>query len=104
LHFDICILILSEANMPIKDAAKKYMRVTERKTAKNRKIKGAFRSAIKVTKESLAKNDVTKAQEYLKKSMKALDKASQKNVLHKNTAARMKSRLNKQVKAAATKK
>ncbi len=90
--------------MPIKDAAKKYMRVTKSKTEKNRKIKGSFRSAIKITKASLVKNDIEKAQEFLKKSMKAIDKATQKKVLHKNTAARMKSRLNKTVKAAALKK
>ena len=90
--------------MPIKKAAKKYMRVTERKTEKNRKIKGAFRSAIKSTKEALAKTDIAKAQEALKKSIKALDKAGQKNVLHKNTVARKKSRLNKAVKALALKK
>ena len=90
--------------MPIKKAAKKYMRVTERKTEKNRKIKGAFKSAIKSTKEAIAKVDVAKAQESLKKSIKALDKAGQKNVLHKNTVARRKSRLNKQVKALALKK
>lgn len=90
--------------MPIKESAKKYMRVTERKTEKNRKIKGAFRSAIKATKESLAKNDVVASQEFLKKSIKAIDKATQKKVLHKNTAARMKSRLNKTVKAVALKK
>lgn len=90
--------------MPIKKAAKKYMRVTERKTEKNRKIKGAFRSAMKATKEAVAKADSTKATEYLKKSLKALDKAAEKNVIHKNTAARRKSRLNKAVKALVLKK
>lgn len=89
--------------MPIKNAGKKYMRVTARKTEKNRKIKGQFRSAIKITRESLAKDDVKKANEYLKKSIKALDKATQKKVLHKNTVARMKSRLNKEVKATIKK-
>jgi len=89
--------------MPIKNAAKKYTRVTARKTEKNRKIKGQFRSAIKITRESLVKDDVKKAKEYLKKSIKALDKAAQKKVLHKNTAARMKSRLNKEVKTAIKK-
>lgn len=89
--------------MPIKKSAKKYMRVTARKTEKNRKIKGAFRSAIKATKTALGANEIDKAQEHLKKSIKALDKAAQKKVLHKNTAARMKSRLNKLVKAAAKK-
>ena len=89
--------------MPIKKAAKKYMRVTERKTEKNRKIKGNFRSAMKATNESVAKDDIAKAQESLKKAVKALDKAAQKKVISKNTAARRKSRLNKKVKAIAKK-
>lgn len=89
--------------MPIKDAAKKYMRVTARKTEKNRKIKGAFRNAIKATKVALSAGDTKKAQESLKKSIKSIDKATQKKVLHKNTAGRMKSRLNKLVKAVVKK-
>ena len=89
--------------MPIKKAAKKYMRVTSRKTEKNNKIKGLFRSAIKKTKEAVAKGDLNAAKEELKKAIQALDKAAQKNVLHKNTAARKKSRLNKIVKAAVKK-
>ncbi len=80
------------------------MRVTARKTEKNRKIKGAFKSAMKYTHEAVAGGDAEKAQEFLKKSIKALDKAAQKNVLHKNTAARKKSRLNKIVKAMVVKK
>jgi len=87
--------------MPIKQSAKKYMGVTERNTQKNNKIKGQYRSAIKLTKIALSKGEIDKAQEYLKKSIKALDKASQKNVLTKNGVARMKSRLNKEVKTAA---
>jgi len=90
--------------MPIKKAAKKYMRVTKRKTEKNRKIKGAFRSAMKATREAIAKSDSAKAVEQLKKSIKALDKAAEKNVICKNTAARRKSRLNKAVKALVLKK
>jgi small subunit ribosomal protein S20 len=84
--------------MPIKKAAKKYMRVTARKTEKNRKIKGQFRSAIKATSVAVSKGDKDKAQESLKKAIKALDKAAQKKVIHKNTAARTKSRLNRTVK------
>jgi small subunit ribosomal protein S20 len=84
--------------MPIKKAAKKYMRVTEKNTEKNRKIKGQFRSAIKATREAVAKGDKDKAQASFKKAQIALDKAVQKNVIHKNTAARTKSRLNKTVK------
>jgi small subunit ribosomal protein S20 len=89
--------------MPIKKSAKKYMRVTDRKTEKNRKIKGQFRSAIKSLKEAVSKGDQAKGNEYFKKVQIALDKAVQKKVVHKNTAARTKSRLNKLVKNVAKK-
>ena len=71
------------------------MRVTAKNTEKNRKIKGQFRAAIKATREAVAKGEKDKALENLKKSIVALDKAAQKNVLHKNMAARTKSRLNR---------
>ena len=74
------------------------MRVTAKNTEKNRKIKGQFRAAIKATREAVAKGEKDKAQENLKKSIVALDKAAQKNVIHKNMAARTKSRLNRTVK------
>lgn len=90
--------------MPIKDSAKKYMKVTSRKTLKNKKIKGAYRNAIKKTREAITAKDYKKASEFLKQSIKSLDKAAQKNVLKKNTVARYKSRLNKAVKAIAKKK
>lgn len=79
------------------------MRVTARKTEKNRKIKGQFRSAIKAVRIFAAKGDQSKAKEAFKKAQVALDKASQKKVIHKNTAARTKSRLNKLVKNIAKK-
>jgi small subunit ribosomal protein S20 len=84
--------------MPIIKAAKKYMRVTKSKTAKNQKIKGAFRSAIKATREAVAKGEADKAQESLKNVVVALDKAVQKKIIKKNNAARRKSRLNTLVK------
>ena len=79
------------------------MRVTERKTEKNKKIKGQFRSAIKKTRESVQAGKTDEAKDWLKKSIQALDKAAQKKVIHKNAAARKKSRLNKFVKLAAKK-
>jgi len=84
--------------MPIKKSAKKYMRVTDRKTIKNKKVKGAYRSAIKKTREAVTGKDFKTATEWLKKSIKALDKAIQKKVIKKNTGSRYKSRLNKLVK------
>ncbi|HOW60607.1 MAG TPA: 30S ribosomal protein S20 [Candidatus Moranbacteria bacterium] len=90
--------------MPIKKSAKKYMRVTERKTLKNRKIKGVLKNAVKQTKEYLSAGKIDEAQASLKVAIKAIDKAAQKKVIKKNTAARKKSRLNALVKKVALKK
>lgn len=79
------------------------MRVTKRKTEKNRRIKGQLKSAIKATKTALSEGKTKEARQHFQRAQKALDKASQKKVLHKNTVARMKSRLNKEVKAVAKK-
>ena len=87
--------------MPIKKSAKKYMRVTDRKTLKNKETTGVFRNAIKKTKEAVSAGNIEEAQKWLKVAMKSLDKAAQKNVIKKNTAARKKSRLNTLVKKVA---
>jgi len=84
--------------MPIKKSAKKYVSVSARKTLKNKKIKGVYRNAIKKTRKAISNKKIKKAGEWLKKTIKALDKAAQKKVLKKNTVARYKSRLNKAVK------
>ena len=90
--------------MPIKKSAKKYMRVTVRKTDKNAKIRGLFRSAIKKTREAVASGSVENAKAWFKKSVQALDKAAEKNVLTKNAVARKKSRLNAFLKKSFAKK
>jgi small subunit ribosomal protein S20 len=90
--------------MPIIESAKKYMRVTQRKTLQNKKIKGSVKTAVKKTRETIAAGNVTEAKEWYKKAQKAIDKAAQKKIMKKNTAARQKSRLNRLVKAAAEKK
>lgn len=90
--------------MPIKDSAKKYMRVTAKKTDRNKIVKGVFKSAIKKTREAVIAKDVKTAQAELKFAIKSLDKASEKNIIKKNTAARKKSRLNALVKKAVLEK
>ena len=89
--------------MPIKESAKKYMRVTAKNTLRNRSIKGVIKSAVKGTREAIAKADVALAKEWYAKAQKALDKGAEKNVIKKNNAARRKSRLNAAVKKLATK-
>jgi small subunit ribosomal protein S20 len=89
--------------MPIKGSAKKYMRVTTRKTASNRTVKGVLKSTVKKVQKAASDGDVKAAREALRLAQKAIDKAARKNILKKNTAARKKSRLNALIKKASAK-
>lgn len=86
--------------MPIKNAAKKYMRVTERKTALNKSVKGVLKGAIRKAKESAGEKSKETVENY-KKAQSAIDKAVKRGIIKKNTGARKKSRLNALIKKAS---
>ena len=87
--------------MPIKDSAKKYMKVTERKSSLNKKRKLDLRVAVKEVAELTKAGKKEDAKKALVKAQKALDKAAKGGVIKKNTASRKKSRLSKKIKAIA---
>lgn len=74
-------------------SAKKRINVTQAKTMRNTMIKSALKTKIKKFEAAVASNDVALAQENFKVVVKALDMAASKGILHKNKAARKKSRL-----------
>lgn len=74
--------------MPISASAKKSLRVAERRATENKAYKARLRNALR--------NRGTIEMSAL---FSLLDKAAKRNVIHKNKAARLKSRL---AKAAAT--
>ena len=57
------------------------------------------RTSVKATEKAVEVN-VKKVAEVLKTAQSTVDKMASKGVIHKNKAARIKSRLNKQVKSA----
>ena len=75
-------------------SALKRARQTERRTLRNRGNTSQLRSALREMREALTKGDKTGGEQVFRKTVSALDKAIQKGVLHENTAARYKSRLN----------
>lgn len=84
--------------MPNIKSAIKRVTVTETKTLKNTIHKSALKTVIKKSKEAIAaKSD--SATELLNVAAKAIDKAAAKNLIHKNTAARKKSRMAKALNA-----
>ena len=83
--------------MPQTKSAKKSLRQTERRTVRNNQIRKNLDYLWRQFKKALNNNDKAKIDELTKKLIKALDKAAQKNVIHKNKVARNKSRMIKKV-------
>ncbi|MGG7176538.1 30S ribosomal protein S20 [Clostridium paraputrificum] len=82
-------------------SAKKRIKVTETKTAQNRMVKSALKTAIKKFETAVTANSAEEANTLFVKAARALDMAAQKGVVHKNMAARKKSRLAAKLKAMA---
>ncbi|MGL4774091.1 MAG: 30S ribosomal protein S20 [Clostridium sp.] len=82
-------------------SAKKRIKVTEVKTLKNRMVKSALKTSIKKFETAVAANNVEEAKAAFAGAVKSLDMATTKGVVHKNTAARKKSRLAAKLNAMA---
>ncbi|MEG6614851.1 30S ribosomal protein S20 [Peptococcaceae bacterium 1198_IL3148] len=87
--------------MPNIKSAAKRVRITHKRTLRNASLKSALRTTIRRFEEALASADLDNAKVALQKATKALDKAVTKGILHKNTAARKKSRLTKRFNKAS---
>lgn len=83
--------------MPRTKSALKQMRRSERRRFQNRAVKRALKTAIKKVKEGIEEKDLQRAQKDLLKAIPLIDKAAAKGVIHRNTAARYKSRLSHQL-------
>lgn len=78
--------------MPIIKSAKKRVKVSEKKNLQNRMYKSAFKTTLKKLDTAVESGDKNAALEANKDVVKALDKAAARGVIHKNAAARKKSR------------
>ncbi|HOO11459.1 MAG TPA: 30S ribosomal protein S20 [Bacillota bacterium] len=81
-------------------SAEKRARIAKVRTARNRAYKSAVKTATKKFDAALNSGDVNQAREAFVKAEKQLDKAANKGVIHKNTAARKKSKLAKRLNKA----
>jgi small subunit ribosomal protein S20 len=79
--------------MPNKDSAKKYMRVSAKKKAKNDEWRSKISNLERKFRKAIAGSKKEEAQTLAKDLQKTFDKAAKLNVLHKNTASRSVSRL-----------
>ena len=80
----------------IKSAIKR-IRSSARKEKRNRVVRGQARTAVKNAHAALSARKADEAQASIQEAVRALDSAAGKGMIHKNNAARRKSRLMKQL-------
>ncbi len=83
-------------------SAIKRIRTSERRRIRNRLVVAGARTHIKKARTAISEGDQNDAQAAVLTAIRSLDKAVSKGILHKNNAARRKSRLMKHL-AAMTK-
>jgi small subunit ribosomal protein S20 len=89
--------------MPNHKSAEKRMRQNERRKGINRSNRTRLRTEIKKLRAAITGEDAGTLQAALSQTISTIDKSVQKGVLHRNAAARYKSRLTARVNAAGAK-
>ena len=82
-------------------SALKQLRQSIKHREHNRKIRTSLRTAVKKIDALAAAKDMDKAKSVLTKTVPVLNRAATKGIIHKNTAARLISRLTKKVNKSA---
>ncbi len=80
-------------------SAIKRNRQNKKRRLRNRVFRGQARTFIRDARASMLAENLEEARVSTLKAVKALDKAAEKGIIHKNNAARRKSRLMKQLNA-----
>ena len=83
--------------MPIIKSAKKALRQSQKRRARNIQRKRKIKDLIKEVRNLVSQKKMEEAKKLLPQLYKALDKAAKTGVIKKNTASRKKSRVTKLV-------
>jgi small subunit ribosomal protein S20 len=86
------------ANSP---QARKRARQAEKRRTHNASLRSLVRTVIKKVNAAVSSGDVEAARAAYNSAVPVIDRMADKGMIHKNKAARHKSRLNNQVKALA---
>lgn len=84
--------------MPHSASAKKRHRQNLRDRERNRQVKSVIKTSIRKVLEAVSAGDVDLARERLRGAAKTTDRAAAKGTIHRNRAARIKSRLSSRVR------
>ena len=86
--------------MPNTASAQKRLRQSEAQRLLNRSARGSLRSQIRRVQEAVKSGDAAAAQTEFRRAQKSIDQAASRRLIHRNAAARTKSRLVKLIKSA----
>ena len=89
-HFGFCVGGIELANIK---SAMKRARQNEKRRVANRIYRSSARTHIKKARSLIEAGDLDQAEVQVASAISALDKAAQKGIVHRNNAARRKSRL-----------
>jgi len=89
--------------MPTTKSAAKRLRQNIVRRTRNRSLKHELRTRCKRVLEVVEEGNVAEAETVFRTTAKRLDQAADKGVIHRNAAARLKSRLSAKIKAAKVK-
>lgn len=78
-------------------SAIKRIRTSERRRVRNRVYISRARTEVKAARVEIENNDLPASREAVLRAIRTLDKAAEKGIIHKNNAARRKSRLMKRL-------
>lgn len=79
--------------------ARKRARQNVTRNLRNRSYRSSIRTQIKALLSAIKVNDKKTVPDFFRVTVSMLDKGAGKGLMHKNTVARIKSRLNKRVQA-----
>ena len=83
-------------------SSKKRIRVAERRAERNKPLRTEARTFVKKAEVAIAAGDVAAAEAATREAISVLDRVAVKDVIHKNNAARRKSRLMAKFNALAS--
>jgi small subunit ribosomal protein S20 len=88
--------------MPNSNSAKKRLKQNGERRLRNRARMSDMRTQLRKVREAVSAGEIEKAETEFRSAAQKIDRAGARNLIHPNSAARTKSRLQKLIKAAKT--
>jgi small subunit ribosomal protein S20 len=83
-------------------SSKKRIRQNEKRRIRNRSRRSALRSKVRTCRDAIIHSELDKAEQAYVQACKSLDREADRGLIHRNAAARRKSRLARRLNALRT--